>query len=76
MDDKKYKVTYEDKTWEGKDQIFTLSLFANSRQEAREMAEELTFSIMILRFQTKIDWFVRCKLEHAEKETETVYSSI
>jgi hypothetical protein len=41
MDDKKYRVTYEDKTWEGEDQIFTLSLLAPSRKEAREMAEEL-----------------------------------
>jgi hypothetical protein len=41
MEDKKYKVTYEDKTWDGNDQIFTLSLFARSRKEAREMAEEL-----------------------------------
>lgn len=48
MDDKKYRVTYEDKTWKGKDQIFTLSLFANSRQEAREMAEELTFPARII----------------------------
>lgn len=41
MEDRKFKVTYEDKTWEGNDQIFSLSLFAHSRKEAREMAEEL-----------------------------------
>jgi hypothetical protein len=27
---------------------------------------------MTLIFQTKIYWFVRCKLEHAEKEMEAV----
>jgi hypothetical protein len=48
MDDKKFKVTYEDKTWEGEDQIFTLSLFAHSRKEAREMAEELTSPARII----------------------------
>ena len=41
MDDKKYKVTYEDKTWDGKDQIVHLSVLARTRKEAREMVEEL-----------------------------------
>ena len=41
MDDRKFKVTYEDKTWEGKDQIFHLSVLARTRKEAREIAEEL-----------------------------------
>ena len=33
-------------------------------------------SIMPLENQTKRDWLVRCKMEHAEKETEAVYSRL
>ena len=32
--------------------------------------------IMTLIFQTKFDWLVRCKMRHAEKETEAVYSRL
>jgi hypothetical protein len=33
-------------------------------------------TIMPLENQTKRDWLVRCKMEHAEKETEAVYSRL
>jgi len=33
-------------------------------------------SIMILRFQTKREWLVRCKMEHEEKDTKAIYSRL
>ncbi|HEX6555599.1 MAG TPA: hypothetical protein VF026_22750, partial [Ktedonobacteraceae bacterium] len=33
-------------------------------------------SIMPLENQTKTEWLVRCKMEHAEKETEAVHSRL
>jgi hypothetical protein len=46
MNDKKYKVTYLDKFWinearKREEQVFTLSVYANSEEQARAVANEL-----------------------------------
>ena len=33
-------------------------------------------NIMILRFQTKIDCLVRCKMRHAETDTKALYGRL
>ena len=55
--------------------------FLYLNDQVKEAAAKVQFmtshrTIMILRFQTKIDWLVRCKMRHAEKDTKALYGRL